>query len=124
MKFKGKIINIINRLGKFVYAGISHISHIVNEIKLSPTLSHKMFDNIRAGDWLLQYTLSRINESESFKDVNRYLNDIMKNYVTVPTYKKPMIFCAVITSLINLVKKSVLKIVNPELVSIIVYYVV
>jgi len=42
--------------GAFKYAGIQSIINEISRSKLSGDMGAELFDNIRAGDWLLDYT--------------------------------------------------------------------
>ncbi len=76
-----------------------------------------MFDNIRSGDWLLDYTTTRTKECRSFHNVNKILSSLKDNYKTIPDHIKPRLFCLVIDGLYNQVKKSVLKQLNVKMVN-------
>ena len=46
--------------GQFVYAGLQSLIHLFQKLKLSKDMGHEFLDNIRQGDWLLDYTKGRI----------------------------------------------------------------
>ena len=46
--------------GPFVYAGLQGPLHKLQQLKLSGDMGHPLLDNIRQGDWLLDYTLARV----------------------------------------------------------------
>ena len=48
--------------GCMPYSGIASLMHMVKKVKLYKDLGNEMFNNIRDGDWLLDYTVSRITE--------------------------------------------------------------
>ena len=48
--------------GQFPYAGVVSYIHILNDLKLSKDLGAEIFDNVRAGDWLIDYHTNRIRE--------------------------------------------------------------
>lgn len=112
----------IQGFGKFVYSGISHIQHEINKLKLKPTLDHKMFDNIRSGDWLIDYILNRTKEAHTFQLSCAYLESAINNYKNLPSYLKPSMFCSIIDTFYQLIKASILRKLNKSLVRIKINY--
>lgn len=48
--------------GVFPYAGLTSVVHLLRELKLSKDMGAELFENIRAGDWLIDYTVGRIRD--------------------------------------------------------------
>ena len=48
--------------GQFIYSGITSYMHLLNEYKLTRNMGAELFDNVRAGDWLIDYTVDRIRK--------------------------------------------------------------
>lgn len=48
--------------GAFPYAGLTSIIHLLHGLKLSKDMGAELFDNIRSGDWLIDYTVGRIRD--------------------------------------------------------------
>ena len=46
--------------GEFQYAGITSVIHMLRGLKISKDMGAELFDNIRKGDWLIDYTVNRI----------------------------------------------------------------
>lgn len=42
--------------GQFVYAGLQSLVHIFDKLKADVDMGHEFCDNIRQGNWLLEYT--------------------------------------------------------------------
>ena len=75
----------------------------------------EVFDNIRAGDWLIDYTASRIREY-TVKEPSiglQGLADVMEEYFAavkqVPAYLKPKFASRIIETIHHLVLKEVLN---------------
>jgi glycogen debranching enzyme len=63
---------------------------ILQKAKQDQTLDHKVFDNVRAGDWLLKYTFDRLKDSKGLCDLaNFLLGNIYPFYTSIPAYLKP-----------------------------------
>lgn len=44
------------------YSGIASLMHMFRKTKLSKDMGCEIFNNMREGDWLLDYTTNRIRE--------------------------------------------------------------
>lgn len=101
-----------------MYAGIAHYHLIMNKTKVSQELSHPIYINIRAGDWLLSFSLDRIKEAKTACDIHEILILIVKFYSNLPIYLKPHYSCKIIENLYNLLQLRVIENSRP----IFVYY--
>ncbi len=73
-----------------VYAGISHLHLILQSAKEEQKLDHKVFDNVREGDWLLEYTIDRLKDSRGLNEIaNFLLTNVYPSYKNLPIYLKP-----------------------------------
>jgi hypothetical protein len=43
------------------YCGIASFMTILRELKLSGDLGHELFNNMRQGDWYLDYAINRLH---------------------------------------------------------------
>ena len=46
--------------GQFVYAGITSFMSVYKKLKVSGDMGHELLDNMRKGDWYLEYAKDRI----------------------------------------------------------------
>ena len=67
-----------DKLGPLCYAGISHLHKKLNEFKLTKE-NNTILDNIRAGDWLLDYTIKRYQDQPNLKKLYEILCQIKDN---------------------------------------------
>lgn len=96
--------------GKLVYAGITHLFQLVQSLKKVQSLDHPLFNNVREGDWLLNYTITRFKDAETLKILYEYLNDnIYANYINLTAYVKPYFMCMIIDSLFSFFAKRILS---------------
>ena len=97
---------LIPDYGKLVYAGITHIYQIVQDLKENQNLSHPLFKNIREGDWLIEYTINRIKNLSSLSLINldNFLSEYKSNKISA---YKPYLFCKFIDTLYSLICKRI-----------------
>jgi glycogen debranching enzyme len=50
----------LKEYGQFPYSGLASIFHMLKKTKLSKDMGSEIFDNMRNGDWLLDYCANRI----------------------------------------------------------------
>jgi hypothetical protein len=50
----------LEKYGVFTYAGIASFMTILRELKVSGDMGHELFNNMRAGDWYLDYAKDRL----------------------------------------------------------------
>jgi glycogen debranching enzyme len=94
--------NFVVRFGKLVYAGISHLHLILQKAKNDQNLDHKVFENVRAGDWLIKYTFDRLKDSKGLSDLaNFLLVNIYPLYTMIPAHLKPHYLIRIIDALYN-----------------------
>lgn len=55
----------LDNYGVFPYAGLTSYMHLLRKYKVRLDMGAELFDNIRAGDWYIDYTSSRIREYAS-----------------------------------------------------------
>ena len=58
--------------GEFEYAGLTSVIHILRQLKISGDMGHELFNNMRSGNWLLEYTVERLNFMKS--DLNEAIS--------------------------------------------------
>jgi glycogen debranching enzyme len=93
--------------GSFAYAGIVSYIHLLEKLKVSKDMGHELFDNIRNGDWYIDYAMNRIREYQK-KEPSIGLqecSDIMCEYLDavkcLPGYAKPKYASRVIEAIYN-----------------------
>ena len=50
----------LNEYDQFPYAGLASIFHMIRKTKLYTDMGAEIFNNIRDGDWLLDYCVNRL----------------------------------------------------------------
>ena len=102
--------------GHFVYAGISHIHKIINEVKLYQH-NHPLLDNIREGDWLLYYIISRYENQQNIRDLYEQLMKVYRMYNNLYVHFKPVYATKIIDMIYNLVMTRVILRTKTKLVN-------
>ena len=90
-----------DNFGPLCYAGISHLHKKLNEFKLTKE-NNTILDNIRAGDWLLDFTIKRFKDQPNLRDIYNILMSILGNYSKLYVHHKPVYITKIIDSLYNI----------------------
>ena len=89
------------KFGPLCYAGISHLHKKLNEFKLNKE-NNTILDNIRAGDWLLDYTIKRYKDQPNLRDLYNNLCSIFDNYKKLYVHHKPVYITKIIDLIYNI----------------------
>ena len=89
-----------DNFGPLCYAGISHLHKKLNEFKLNKE-NNTILDNIRAGDWLLDYTIKRYKDQPNLRNIYNILCSIMDNYKKLYVHHKPVYITKIIDLIYN-----------------------
>ena len=89
-----------DNFGPLCYAGISHLHKKLNEFKLNKE-NNPILDNIRAGDWLLDYTIKRYKDQPNLRNIYNILCSIMDNYKKLYVHHKPVYITKIIDLIYN-----------------------
>lgn len=65
----------VPNLGKLVYAGFYGVLKAINDSSKDNNLSHPLMENLRKGDWLIEYLVNRLNYlmSETSQEFKKYV---------------------------------------------------
>ena len=104
------------KYGEFKYAGLQSFVHLIRQLKVSGDMGDEFLDNIRQGDWMIDYIAKRI-EAElvalpGLKEVSKYLQaaftEIKKLPLAYQAYK-PKYACKVVEKVFNAAVSSLLN---------------
>jgi hypothetical protein len=85
----------------------------LQEFKINQNLDNKIFENIREGDWLIKYTIDRLNDSNGFKElVNNLNSNVLEYYLNIPLYLKPKYLTKFIEALNELLVKRLYSLIE------------
>jgi glycogen debranching enzyme len=102
--------------GSFKYAGLAGVVHVIRQ---KPDLGHELFQNVREGDWLLDYIFSRLQDGKSqhgdMEPLIAYMQDCFACIKKLDPTFKPQWFVEVISKVYTIVQKKLLGQLNPLL---------
>ncbi|CAL8094243.1 unnamed protein product [Orchesella dallaii] len=79
--------------GKFVYCGLQGINSVMmSGIRTGNDLGHPVCDNLRGGNWLMDYIYGRLLKDENTKPLGNFLQQCFKNVAEFPRYLVPTYF--------------------------------
>ena len=104
-----------DKFGPLCYAGISHLHKKLNEFKLTKE-NNTILDNIRAGDWLLDYTIKRYQDQPNLKKLYEILCQIKDNYTKLYIHHKPVYITKIIDTLYNITIMRLYQLIQNNLI--------
>ncbi|XP_022695874.1 glycogen debranching enzyme-like isoform X2 [Varroa jacobsoni] len=90
---------VLNDVGPMLYCGLQGVMTHLAYIRPRNDLGHPLCANVRDGDWLMDYLISRLRPFKSCNGFADLLRRMFEPVRGVPHYLKPCYFDAVITSL-------------------------
>ncbi|XP_072940329.1 glycogen debranching enzyme isoform X2 [Epargyreus clarus] len=82
--------------GPLVYAGLQGVMSLLDEVRAGDDLGHPLCDNLRAGDWLLEYQWRRLEAEPRLAAAAARLRDAMRPLAELPRFLVPAYFDALI----------------------------
>lgn len=65
----------LEKYGVFTYSGIASFMTLLRKLKVKGDMGHELFNNMRAGDWYLDYAKDRLNFMKTeLRSVIEFLN--------------------------------------------------
>lgn len=89
----------VPNFGSFNYAGLAGLMVHWKNIRTNNDLGHPICDNLRSGDWLLEYYVNRFNRLSECKNLAQWLNKCLLEVKILPRYLVPRYFDIIITGL-------------------------
>ena len=74
---------------KLEYAGLMSIVHILEEQQILMNMGHPLFDNLRQGDWLLDYQADRLASMSNLQRYQSFMYTVFSKVKQVPLSLKP-----------------------------------
>ncbi|XP_018012653.1 glycogen debranching enzyme isoform X1 [Hyalella azteca] len=82
-----------------VYAGLQGLESVLLDIRVKNDLGHPLCGNLRSGDWLMDYTVRRLQQQPDTQLLAAWLREVFAEVRHVPRYLVPAYFDAVINKL-------------------------
>lgn len=97
----------IPKYGPLVYAGLQGFMNILEKQRLANNLGHPIFENLRNGDWMMQFIADRLRKYSELNPVQRqglsklsiWLKNLFEALSKLPRYLIPAYFDLIITGL-------------------------
>ncbi|XP_040065011.2 glycogen debranching enzyme [Ixodes scapularis] len=86
------------RFGTLVYCGLQGLMSVLSEVRSKNDLGHPMCDNLRAGDWLMDYIVARLAQEKSTLKLSQWFEKVFASVRLAPRYLIPCYFDAAVTS--------------------------
>lgn len=96
-----------------MYAGIASIQFLIRSLKESQNLGSPLFNNVRDGNWLMDYILDRYRDHQGTQFLIPVLEDLFNSIKVLPKRSKPRYFAKVIGKLWNAFIRGQLKKLDP-----------
>ena len=100
----------IPKYGPLVYAGIQGFVSVIERERLNNNLGHPLFENLRNGNWIMNYTADRLKKysqlggRENLLNLHEWLNRLFESLGYLPRYLIPAYFDLIMS---GLYKKSI-----------------
>ncbi|XP_045473681.1 glycogen debranching enzyme [Harmonia axyridis] len=85
--------------GQLVYAGLQGFISLLAKIRSTNDLGHPMCENIRQGDWMIDYIYQRLTFDEGTQELGAWIEENTKCLKAVPKYMKPAYFDLIFTGI-------------------------
>ncbi|XP_063621048.1 glycogen debranching enzyme [Cydia splendana] len=99
--------------GPLVYAGLQGLISLLEEVRSGDALGHAVCDNLRAGDWLLDYTWRRL-AAPQLANVATRLRELLAPLKDLPRYLVPAYAEATLRAVYDAVTRAALARMTPE----------
>ncbi|KAI6647043.1 hypothetical protein LOD99_8967 [Oopsacas minuta] len=99
--------------GKTVYAGLQGVVSILDNIRRTNELGHPLCNNIRDGNWMLEFIAKRLKRRSSLAAISKILLNSCIQLDKIPRSLKPSYFDLIISSLYGMIISHCLKLFSP-----------
>lgn len=92
---------------KFAYAGLYGLIYHLNQVRENQDQAHPLTVNLRAGNWLSEYLVTRMKRRTGLLHLAQHLDDALKLVDLLPRGMVPKYFDLIITNLYNAILELV-----------------
>lgn len=93
---------VVPNMGMLNFCGLHSIIKILSDVASSNNMAHPLCDNIRQGDWLMQYIANRLMEYPPSHLLGRWLSIVFYHIASLPRCVIPVTFARVISVVYSL----------------------
>ncbi|XP_077471646.1 glycogen debranching enzyme [Stigmatopora argus] len=99
--------------GSFKYAGLQGLMSVLADIRANNDLGHPVCDNLRQGDWLIDYVSNRLVHKEGpLAQVGKWLEAMFAYLKHIPRYLIPAYFDAILVSVFTTALDATFKLMS------------
>lgn len=103
----------IPNYGPIVYCGLQGFVSLLTDISPSNDLGHPLCNNLRDGDWMMDYIADRLVHNEGTKQLSVWLKTAFEPLKNIPRYLIPCYFDAIVSGIYNVLVQRVYQLM-PE----------
>lgn len=110
---------IIPDYGPPKFFGLQDFVNILRQLHMTNDLAHPLIDNLRRGDWIMNFIISRLklhlnnsNDNVALRKLTEWLECVFNNLRHLPRTYVPVYFDALILSLYNALVKKCYKLLS------------
>jgi len=93
--------------GDLTYAGLHGFVHVLESTRGSNNLGHPLFNNLRDGDWMLDYISNRLLNNYSTKKLGIWLQRVFDTLKKIPRHLVPCYFDAILTGVEEMILEEI-----------------
>ncbi|XP_064477462.1 glycogen debranching enzyme-like isoform X2 [Ornithodoros turicata] len=94
-------------VGSLVYCGLQGFMSVLSEIRYKNDLGHTMCDNLRVGDWMMDYITHRLVYEHSTLALSEWFNMLFTAVKKLPRYLIPCYFDAIVTGTFSILLEEI-----------------
>lgn len=103
----------IPNYGSLVYCGTQGFVSVLTEIAPNNDLGHPFCNNLRQGDWMIDYIHQRIAKSSNTATLSKWFADNTNALKQIPRYLIPSYFDVILTGVHQLLVDSAIQLMSP-----------
>lgn len=102
--------------GQIVYCGLQGFVSLLTEISPNNDLGHPLCNNLRDGDWMMDYIADRLVHHEGTKALSQWMKSAFDPLKKIPRYLIPCYFDAIVSGIYDVLVRRVYQLM-PESIS-------
>lgn len=118
------VYNIPN-YGSLLFCGLQGFMNVLEKLRLKNDLGHPIFENLRQGNWMMEYIVRRLksscgghNSRQALNDLANWLDNIFNLVYQIPRYLIPAYFDVIMTSIYTRVLTHCFSLMNNDSLTI------
>ncbi|XP_068144512.1 glycogen debranching enzyme [Drosophila tropicalis] len=97
----------IPNFGPLVYCGLQGFVSLLTEISPHNDLGHPLCNNLRDGNWMMDYIADRLNNFDELKPLSQWFKGAFEPLKNIPRYLIPCYFDAIVSGVYNVLVQQV-----------------